>query len=107
MGFRSKTISLLFRANGKDSLAKALKGSAGIGKRRWMADTLFLFFRPGVNEDYAAIPASGDGGGAHYLIRRKALPISLIVESAEPRESSFSPSFWLWADAKSYVLTVV
>ena len=88
-GFKTKTISLLFEADKKDSLQMAIerirKEAAEALKNKY---TFIILSDKGVDRDHAAIPSLlATAAVHHYLIRKaKRTQISLIVESAEPRE---------------------
>ncbi|MDD5568289.1 MAG: glutamate synthase large subunit [Candidatus Omnitrophica bacterium] len=87
--FKTKTISLLFEVNKKYSLPKAI---ARIRKESGEAIkdgyTFMILSDKGVDKDNAAVPSLlATAAVHHYLIRNaKRTQISLIVESAEPRE---------------------
>ncbi len=87
--FKTKTISLLFRASGKSSFKSALdkicqQATQAIKK----GYTFIILSDRGVNADYAALPSLLAVAAMHHHLTRKALrtQISIIVESAEPRE---------------------
>jgi len=98
-GFKTKTISILFedkeKAKAKDKEAKAkvfVKALDRICKEAEEAIkegfTFIILSDRGVDEQLAALPALLAVGAVHHHLIRKALrtQVSLIVESAEPRE---------------------
>ena len=88
-GFKAKTVSILFEVKKKDSLKNAIervrKETAGAIKDGY---TFVILSDRGVNKRYAAIPSLLAVAATHHYLVRKALrtQISLILESAEPRE---------------------
>jgi len=88
-GFRSKTISLLFEADKKNSFSEAIKRiRKEVQKALKNKYTFIILSDRNVNKEHAAIPSLlATAAVHHYLIRQsKRRQISLIVESAEPRE---------------------
>jgi glutamate synthase (NADPH) large chain len=89
-GFRTKTLSLLFKANeGAVGMEKALDRLFIEASRQIISGTNILILSDrGVNEEHAAIPALlAIAGLQHYLIRNAIrMRASLILESGEPRE---------------------
>ncbi len=88
-GFKTKTISLLFKVSKKKSFKNALEKickEAGLAIKEGF--TFIILSDRGVNKDYASIPALlATAGVHHHLIRQaKRTQISILVESAEPRE---------------------
>ncbi|MEW6008183.1 MAG: glutamate synthase large subunit [Candidatus Omnitrophota bacterium] len=88
-GFRTKTISILFKVQAKNGLKGALsricrQAEAAIKK----GYNLIILSDRLVNKDYAAIPALLAIGAVHqYLVKkRNRSKVALILESAEPRE---------------------
>jgi glutamate synthase domain-containing protein 2/glutamate synthase domain-containing protein 1/glutamate synthase domain-containing protein 3 len=88
-GFRTKTISVLFRASSTKDFAKTLdkicKEAVSAIKEGY---TFIILSDRGINKDYAALPALLAMGAVHHHLVRKALrtQIGIIVESGEPRE---------------------
>jgi len=88
-GFKAKTISLLFEASQKGGFKKVLERickEASLSIKQGF--TFIILSDRGVNKDYASIPALlATAAVHHHLIRQaKRTQISIIVESAEPRE---------------------
>jgi len=88
-GFKAKTLSLLFDASSEKNFIRALdkicaEAEAAIKK----GYTFLVLSDRGVNKQYAALPALAAVGAVHHHLVRKSLrtQISIIVESAEPRE---------------------
>jgi glutamate synthase domain-containing protein 2/glutamate synthase domain-containing protein 1/glutamate synthase domain-containing protein 3 len=88
-GFKTKTISLLFKVTGRIDFSKVLKkifkdAESAIKE----GSALIILSDRGVGKDYAAIPSLlGVAALHHYLMRRSLrTQISIILESAEPRE---------------------
>ncbi|MFA5157390.1 MAG: glutamate synthase large subunit [Candidatus Omnitrophota bacterium] len=88
-GFKTKTLSLLFDASSGDSFIKALdkicaEAQAAINE----GYTFIILSDRGLNERYAALPALAAVGAVHQHLIGNSLrtQISIIVESAEPRE---------------------
>ncbi|MEW6100929.1 MAG: glutamate synthase large subunit [Candidatus Omnitrophota bacterium] len=88
-GFKTKTISLLFRVKEKDSFKKALERickevSSAIKK----GYTFIILSDRGVDEEHAALPALLATAGVHHHLVRSSerTQLGIIVESAEPRE---------------------
>jgi glutamate synthase (NADPH/NADH) large chain len=88
-GFKTKTISLLFKISLKDGFTKTLehicKEAAGAIKEGY---TFIVVSDRGTDKDYAALPALLAVAAVHHYLVKNALrtQISIIVESAEPRE---------------------
>ncbi len=88
-GFKTKTISLLFEIGKKGSFKSAL---SKICKEAELAIkdgyTFIILSDKGVNSKFAALPALLAVGGVHHYLVNKSLrtQISIIIESAEPRE---------------------
>ena len=88
-GFKSRTISLLFEVDKKNSLDKALKRIRREAEESLKEGYTFIILSDrGVDRGHAAVPSLlATSAVHHYLIRRaKRRQTSLIVESAEPRE---------------------
>ncbi|MDD5465842.1 MAG: glutamate synthase large subunit [Candidatus Omnitrophica bacterium] len=105
-GFRTKTISINFKISEKDAFKRTLErirkeaeqaisakggslpvrqaGASG-GKKGY---TFIILSDRGVNKDYAAIPSLLAVSALHHYLVRRSLrtQISIILESAEPRE---------------------
>jgi glutamate synthase domain-containing protein 2/glutamate synthase domain-containing protein 1/glutamate synthase domain-containing protein 3 len=88
-GFKSKTISLLFKVGDKKSFMQAIKSicdeAVDAIKKGY---TFIILSDKGTNQNNSAIPALLATGAVHHHLVRKALrtQIGIIVESAEPRE---------------------
>jgi len=89
-GFKTKTISLLFKVSARTSgFIKRLKE---IGKEAELAIkkgySFIILSDRGVNEKYMSLPALLAVGAVHHHLVRKALrtQIGIILETAEPRE---------------------
>ncbi len=88
-GFKTKTISLLFPAAKKIDLSKVI---ARISRQTELAIkegyTFIILSDRGVNSNYAGIPSLLAVSGLHHYLVRRSLrtQISIILESAEPRE---------------------
>ncbi|MDP2831581.1 MAG: glutamate synthase large subunit [Candidatus Omnitrophota bacterium] len=88
-GFKTKTISLLFPATKKPDLSKVI---AGISRQAVLAIkegyTFIILSDRGVNSNYAGIPSLLAVSSLHHYLVRRSLrtQISIILESAEPRE---------------------
>jgi glutamate synthase (ferredoxin) len=89
-GFRTTTLSLLFKAeDGAEGMEKALESLFSTAIRFIEAGTTILILSDrGVNEEFAAIPALLAVAGLHHHLIRTATRtrVSLVLESAEPRE---------------------
>ncbi len=88
-GFKTKTISILFKAGGEKELERKLgaicdEAVSAIKK----GYTFILLSDRGVNKDLAAVPALLATAAIHHHLVRYALrtQIGIIVETAEPRE---------------------
>lgn len=88
-GFKTKTISLLFDIRKKGSFMKALdhicKQAEHAIKEKY---SLIILSDKGVNKNYAALPSLMAMGCVQHHLVQKAMrtQISIIIESAEPRE---------------------
>ncbi len=88
-GFKTKTISLLFKATLKDGLSKALKR---VCRESMLAIkegfTFIILSDRGTNKDHAALPALLAVAAVHRNLVKEAqrTQIGIVVESAEPRE---------------------
>lgn len=88
-GFRTKTISILFRITKGGSLEKALEHlcrQVALAIKQGFA--FVILSDRGINKDYCALPALLAVGAVHHYLLQKALRtrVGIIVESAEPRE---------------------
>jgi len=88
-GFRTKTISLLFKTSGKDSFTKTLnrvcrEASSAIKE----GYTFIILSDRGINKDYASVPSLLAVSAVHHYLVANTLrtQISIIIETAEPRE---------------------
>lgn len=88
-GFKTKTISILFKASVEKGVVKALdkicREAASAIKEGY---TFIILSDRGINKDYAALPALLATGAVHHYLIKKALrtQLGIIVESGEPRE---------------------
>jgi len=88
-GFKTKTISILFKASSEKELKKRLdaicKEAAGAIKNGY---TFIVLSDRGINKHLAAIPALLATAAIHHHLTENSLrtQIGIIVESAEPRE---------------------
>ncbi len=88
-GFKSKTISLLFVAAQKNALKKRLKEICAEASEAIKDGYTFIILSDrGVGQKHASIPALLATAAVHHYLVYKTLrtQISIIVESAEPRE---------------------
>ncbi|MDD3297003.1 MAG: glutamate synthase central domain-containing protein, partial [Candidatus Omnitrophica bacterium] len=88
-GFKAKTISMLFKAAGKNSLIDALDSICSQAQTAISGGCSFIILSDrGVDEHNAAIPALLALGALHQSLIKKSLRtrVSIIVESGEPRE---------------------
>ncbi|MCU0652425.1 MAG: glutamate synthase large subunit [Candidatus Omnitrophica bacterium] len=88
-GFRQKTISLLFTTHDKCSLSKAMEKICREAELAIKKGYTFIILSDcGVDKDQAAIPSLLAVAGLHHYLVRKGLrtQLSIILESAEPRE---------------------
>ncbi|SIS44431.1 glutamate synthase large subunit [Salimicrobium salexigens] len=89
-GFESGKLSLLFEKDGRDrEMEKALERLFKEADKEVEKGTTFLILSDrGVNRDYVAIPALLAVSGLHHHLIREGVrtKVSLILESAEPRE---------------------
>jgi glutamate synthase domain-containing protein 2/glutamate synthase domain-containing protein 1/glutamate synthase domain-containing protein 3 len=89
-GFKTKTISILFRTTDGQDLQKTLDNLCSqvvLAIKRGF--TFVILSDRGANEDYCALPALLAVGAVHHYLLQKALRtrVGIIVESAEPRET--------------------
>jgi len=89
-GFKTKTISILFRATDDKDLQKALDSLCSqvvLAIKRGF--TFVILSDRGINKDYCALPALLAVGAVHHYLVQKALRtgVGIIIESAEPRET--------------------
>lgn len=88
-GFKTETIPMLFRASKQEALEEVLDGLfARADEAINNGATLLLLSDRGVNEEWVAIPALlAVSGLHHHLVRRGSrTKVSILVESAEPRD---------------------
>ncbi|MFC1703188.1 glutamate synthase large subunit [Candidatus Omnitrophota bacterium] len=88
-GFKTRTISLLFRATEENAFFEALDRVCKEAKAAIQEGCSFVVLSDrGVNREYAALPALLAIGAVHqYLVKDTSRSqIALILESAEPRE---------------------
>jgi glutamate synthase domain-containing protein 2/glutamate synthase domain-containing protein 1/glutamate synthase domain-containing protein 3 len=88
-GFKTKTISVLFKANDKKDFIRMLERVCDEAASAIKEGFTFIILSDrGVNREYAALPMLLAIGAVHHHLVRKALrtQIGIIVESAEPRE---------------------
>lgn len=88
-GFKTKTISLLFKVNEKKNFMLSLKRICDEAVEAIKQGYTFIILSDrGTDKNHAAIPALLATGAVHHHLVRKALrtQIGIIVESAEPRE---------------------
>ncbi len=88
-GFKTKTISILFRADDiKDFSVRLDEICAEAGKAIDEGYSFVILSDRGATQDRAAIPALLAVGAVHHYLVRKTLRsrIGIIIESAEPRE---------------------
>jgi len=88
-GFKTKTISLLFDTSVKDSFKKTLEKVCKDAQNAIKEGYTFIILSDrGVDEKHAALPSLLAISSLHHHLVRKALrtQISLILETAEPRE---------------------
>ncbi len=88
-GFKSKVISILFKADDKQDFLKTLnkicQEASGAIRQGY---SFIILSDQGVNKDYAGLPALLAVGAVHQYLVKKALrtQIGIILETAEPRE---------------------
>ena len=88
-GFKTKTISLLFDIRKKGSFMKALDHICKQAEHAIKEKYSFIILSDkGVNKNYAALPSLMAMGCVQHHLVQKAMrtQISIIIESAEPRE---------------------
>ncbi|MDD2666593.1 MAG: glutamate synthase large subunit [Methanocellales archaeon] len=88
-GFKTKTVSLLFDIRKKGSFMKALDRICKQAEHAIKEKYSFIILSDkGVNENYAALPSLMAMGCVQHHLVQKAMrtQISIIIESAEPRE---------------------
>ncbi|MFH1318610.1 MAG: glutamate synthase large subunit, partial [Candidatus Omnitrophota bacterium] len=89
-GFKTKTISTLFKANENEDFLNAIdricKESVNAIRGGY---TFIVLSDRGINKDLAALPAPLAVGAVHHHLVRESMraQISIIVESIEPREA--------------------
>lgn len=88
-GFKTKTISLLFKTAGRIDFAKELKSIFREAEAAIKAGYTFIILSDrGARAGYAALPSLLAVSALHHYLVRRSLrtQISIILESAEPRE---------------------
>lgn len=88
-GFKTKTISLLFKVDGKIDFAGELKRIFREAESAMKAGYTFIILSDrGVKEGYAGIPSLLAVSALHHHLVRRSLrtQIGIILQSAEPRE---------------------
>ncbi|MDD5130408.1 MAG: glutamate synthase large subunit [Candidatus Omnitrophica bacterium] len=88
-GFKTKTISLLFKVSGRIDLAKALKKIFRQAESAIKEGYTFVILSDRqINKEYAAIPSLLAVSALHHYLVRRSLrtQLSIILESGEPRE---------------------
>ncbi|TAM39476.1 glutamate synthase subunit alpha, partial [bacterium] len=88
-GFKTKTISLLFKVSLKEGFAKTLEQICKEAAKAIQDGYTFIILSDrGVDKEHAAIPALLAVAAVHHHLVRNSLrtQISIILESAEPRE---------------------
>jgi len=88
-GFKTKAISILFKADDKKNFIKRLDKICEEAELAIKKGYSFILLSDrGLNKEYASLPALLAMGAVHYHLIRKAMriQIGIIVESAEPRE---------------------
>ncbi|PIP19880.1 MAG: glutamate synthase large subunit [Candidatus Omnitrophica bacterium CG08_land_8_20_14_0_20_41_16] len=88
-GFKTKTISLLFRISARDSFRRALDRICKESVRAIKEGFTFIILSDrGTNRNYAALPSLLATAAVHHHLVKKVLrtQIGIVVESAEPRE---------------------
>ncbi|MCG2714162.1 MAG: glutamate synthase large subunit [Candidatus Omnitrophica bacterium] len=89
-GFKTKTISILFRTDDGRDLEKVLDNLCGqVVLAIKQGFTFVILSDRGINKDYCALPALLAVGTVHHYLAQQALRtrVGIIVESAEPRET--------------------
>jgi glutamate synthase (NADPH) large chain len=88
-GFKTKTISLLFKLTSKVDFSKALKQIFQEAESAIRGGYTFIILSDrGINKGYASIPSLLAVSALHHYLVRRSLrtQLSIILESAEPRE---------------------
>jgi glutamate synthase domain-containing protein 2/glutamate synthase domain-containing protein 1/glutamate synthase domain-containing protein 3 len=88
-GFKAKVIPIVFKANDEKDMVDTLKDICLEATKALKSGTTFIILSDrGVDEKHAAIPALLATATVHHHLVAQSLrtQISLIVESAEPRE---------------------
>jgi glutamate synthase domain-containing protein 2/glutamate synthase domain-containing protein 1/glutamate synthase domain-containing protein 3 len=89
-GFKTKTISILFRATDGRDLKNSLDNlCAQVALAIKQGFAFVILSDRGIDKDYCALPALLAVGAVHHYLVQKALRtrVGIIVESAEPRET--------------------
>ncbi len=101
-GFKTKSISLLFKVAAKVDFSKELKKIFREAESAIKEGYTFIVLSDrGVNKNYAGIPSLLAVSALHHYLLRRSLrtQISIILESAEPREvNHFALLFGYGAD---------
>lgn len=88
-GFRTREISLLFRADSKKDFLKTIERICREAVEAINSGYTFIILTDrGTSKEYAALPALLATGAVHHHLVRKALrtQIGIILETGEPRE---------------------
>ncbi|MCM8813259.1 MAG: glutamate synthase large subunit [Candidatus Omnitrophica bacterium] len=88
-GFKTKTISLLFKARDPKNFLATLDRVCNVALSAINEGFTFIILSDrGVDKEHAALPALVAVGAVHHFLVTRALrtQISILVESAEPRE---------------------
>ncbi|PIQ89271.1 MAG: glutamate synthase large subunit [Candidatus Omnitrophica bacterium CG11_big_fil_rev_8_21_14_0_20_42_13] len=88
-GFKSKTVSILFKASDSGDFKKAIKRVSGEVEEAIRDGYTFVILSDrGVDKNNAPLPSLLAAGAVHHHLVRRALrtQIGIIVETAEPRE---------------------
>ena len=101
-GFKTKTISILFRADNKKNFLKTLERICVEATSAIKHGYSFIILTDrGVNKEFATLPVLLATGAVHHHLVREELrtQIGIIVESGEPRETQhFAILFGYGAD---------
>lgn len=88
-GFKTKTISTLFKVNSEINFSKTLDNICKEASSAIKEGYNFLILSDrGIDKDHAALPTLLTTGCVHHYLVKKSLrtQISIIIESGEPRE---------------------
>jgi len=89
-GFKTKTISVLFKVDDKKDFMKTLKKICEEAVAAIKQGYTFIILSDrGINKEYCALPTLLAVGAVHHYLVQKAMRtrVGIIVESAEPRET--------------------